>query len=89
MSLQSNFNADEDLSKFLHTVLDKTEQSLLVESSSDGLQTQMIVNQTISLLRTLAKNDNAPINVKPQGGQTQGNLTFSWKPESNSPRPGT
>ena len=37
--------------------------------------------------------NNAPINVKPQGweggGQTQGNLTFSWKPESNSPPPGT
>ena len=28
MSLQSDFNADEDLSTFLHTVLDKAEQSL-------------------------------------------------------------
>ena len=56
MSLQSNFKADGDLSKFLHTVLDKAEQSLLGDSSSDGLQT--LVDQTISLLRTLAENDN-------------------------------
>ena len=58
MSLQSNFNADEDLSTFLHTVLDKAEQSLLGDCSSDGLQTQTVVDQTISLLRTLAENDN-------------------------------
>ncbi|XP_068742975.1 uncharacterized protein [Montipora capricornis] len=57
MSLQSNFNADEDLSKFLHTVLDKAEQSLLGDCSSDSLQTQTVVDQTISLLRTLAEND--------------------------------
>ena len=32
----------------------------------------------------------APINVKPRGGgQTQGILTFSWKPESNSQPLGT
>ena len=39
------------------------------------------------------KETNEPINVKPQGGggggQTQGNLTFSWKSESNPPPPGT
>ena len=39
-------------------------------------------------------SNNALINVKHQGGgwgggQTQGNLTFSWKPESNSPSPDT
>ena len=35
---------------------------------------------------------NAPINVKPRGGgvgQTQGILTFSGKPKSNSPLLGT
>ena len=58
MSLQSDFNADEDLSTFLHTVLDKAEQSLHENCSSDSLQTQTVVDQTISLLRTLAENDN-------------------------------
>ena len=58
MSLQSNFNAEEDLSTFLHTVLDKEEQSLLGDCSSDSLQTQTVVDQTISCLRTLAENDN-------------------------------
>ena len=58
MSSQSNFNAVEDLSKFLHTVLDKAEQSLLGDCSPDSLQTQTVVDQTISLLRTLAENDN-------------------------------
>ena len=58
MSLQSDFNADEDLSTFLHTVLDKAEQSLLGDCSSDSLQTETVVDQTISLLRTLAENDN-------------------------------
>lgn len=58
MSLQSNFNADEDLLTFLHTVLDKAEESLLGDCSSDSLQTQTVVDQTVSLLRTLAENDN-------------------------------
>ena len=56
MSSQSNFNADEDLPTFLHTVLDKAEQSLLGDCSSNSLQTQTVVDQTISLLRTLAEN---------------------------------
>ena len=50
------FNADEDLSTFLHTVLDKAEQSLLRgDCSLDSLQTQTVVDQTISLLKTLAE----------------------------------
>lgn len=39
-------------------VLDKAEQSLHENCSSDSLQTQTVVDQTISLLRTLAENDN-------------------------------
>ena len=58
MTSQSNFNADEDLSAFLHTVLDKAEQSLLRDCSSDSLQTQTVVDQTISFLRTLAEIEN-------------------------------
>ena len=58
MSSQSNFIADEDLPTFLHTVLDKAEQSLFGDCSSNSLQTQTVVDQTISLLRTLAENDN-------------------------------
>ena len=57
ISLQSSFNVDEDLPTFLHTVLDKAEQSLLGDSSSDSLQTQTVVDQTTSSFWTLAEND--------------------------------
>ena len=53
-------------------------------------QTTITERKQLRIRKKRKSSNNAPINVKPQGGgggdgQTQAILTFSWKPESNSP----
>lgn len=57
MALQSSFSVDKDLTAFLRLVLDKAERALLGDCSSNTLQIQTVVDQTISLLRCLSEND--------------------------------